>query len=130
MIQLAAFETLPLDQKAERVWQQGTFLDCQMLECYSVSLYAVSLYAVSLYALGDFYVKLRYDPVKNRIVDLQAFKDTSRLTPYLDKITIEGIKLEDHVSISYEKIINGDFLSDSHPPKCLQSPIGVIRFPF
>jgi hypothetical protein len=78
MINLASFEDLPLDQKAELVWQQGAFLDCQSLECH----------CVSLYALGDFYVELTYDPERNRIVDLQVFKDISRLSPYLDKITI------------------------------------------
>ncbi|MDJ1485942.1 hypothetical protein QNI16_36010 [Cytophagaceae bacterium YF14B1] len=78
MIYYSLFAQLPLNEKAELTWQKGTFLTCQMLESHSLSLYA----------LGDFYVELVYDPENNRIVDLTAFKDTSGLAPYLDKIKI------------------------------------------
>ncbi|MDJ1497647.1 hypothetical protein QNI19_32205 [Cytophagaceae bacterium DM2B3-1] len=78
MIPYRVFAELPLDQKAELTWQSGTSLDCHIEQRHSLSLYA----------LGDFYVQLRYDPQVNQIVDMIAFKDISRLSPYLDKITL------------------------------------------
>ncbi len=58
-----------MNEKAELTWQQGTFLTCQMQQSHSLSLYA----------LGNFYVELVYDPERNQIVNLIAFKDTARM---------------------------------------------------
>lgn len=78
MISYPLFSQLPLNQKAQMSWQQGTFLTCQIQESHSLSLYA----------LGDFYVELVYDPNKNEIVDLTAFKDMGKLAVYLDKVSL------------------------------------------
>jgi len=44
----------------------------------------------ALYHLGDFFVEVEYNPKKNKLISMRAFKTKKLLEPYLNMIDISG----------------------------------------
>ncbi|MCC9168986.1 hypothetical protein [Pontibacter harenae] len=78
---LQEFNSLALDDRAEAVWRQGTFLGAT----------AQKGYVLSLYGMGGFFCELWYCPASNEIKLALGFTDTSLLEPYLEDIELPGI---------------------------------------
>ncbi|MDJ1497575.1 hypothetical protein QNI19_31845 [Cytophagaceae bacterium DM2B3-1] len=81
MISLDEYEKLTIDQKADLMWSKGTFLQAK----------AIKGGIVSLYSLGSFYVELSYNPIKNSIENLAAFKQIEQLDSFLEKIDLNDL---------------------------------------
>ena len=78
---LYEFNILPDDEKAQMVWDDGTFLTNK----------ADEEKAVNLYSLSNFYVEIWYDKPHNRITNIRSFLSTSQLSPYLDDIDLDKL---------------------------------------
>lgn len=48
---------------------------------------------VYLYHTGMFFIEVYYSPSYKRVLLIHAFNDTSSLEPYLDDISLAGLKL-------------------------------------
>lgn len=80
-IGLYEFNILDENEKAQTIWDNGTFLTNKSDEEK----------AVNLYALGDFYVEVWYDKPHNRITQIRSFKTVNNLSPYLDDIDLDTL---------------------------------------
>ncbi len=74
---LYEFNTLPMDGKANAVWN-GTFI---MHRQKSGSKY-------SLYSISGFFVEVSYDHIKNEITNFRSFRTKRLLENYLNEIDI------------------------------------------
>ncbi len=73
LMQPADFTRLPADQQLDTLYFTGDIL-ANRYEGENIFL---------LYNLRDFYVELRYDAYNNQLHQVTAFRDTSKLEPYL-----------------------------------------------
>lgn len=67
------FATLPADQQSDILYYQADIL-ANRYEGEHIYL---------LYSLNDFYVELRYDAYRNQLQQVNPFRDTNQLEPYL-----------------------------------------------
>ena len=78
-IGLYEFNVLPEDQKAQMVWNHGTFLTNK----------ADGKKAVTLYSLSNFYVEIWYNQTENQITKIRSFNSVKQLSPYLDDMDVD-----------------------------------------
>ena len=78
-IGLYQFNIMDENEKAQTLWDNGTFLTNK----------SDNLKSVNLYSLGDFYVEVWYDKPQNRITQIRSFKSINNLSPYLDDIELD-----------------------------------------
>ena len=45
----------------------------------------------ALYHLGDFFVEVKYNPEKNKLISIRPFKTRKLLEPYVDTVNISGL---------------------------------------
>jgi hypothetical protein len=80
------YQALPVEQKAEFVWEHGTYLMCR----------CKGRYVVTLHEWESFFIEIWLDAVAQRVCMLFTFHGTDRLKPYLDKLPLpEGLQQED-----------------------------------
>ncbi len=71
------FNTLPLQYRAQFIWDTGVFLVSRQTDKH----------VVHLYHMKDFFVEV-YFSIKNEGVDMiSSFKSTIQLDPYLEQIS-------------------------------------------
>jgi hypothetical protein len=76
------YQALPVEQKAEFVWEHGRYLMCR----------CKGRYAVTLHEWEGFFIEIWLDAVAQRVCMLFAFRRTDQLKPYLDKLPLpEGL---------------------------------------
>lgn len=76
-----AFNCLPLDIRAELVWQHGRFLAIRSEGGCSVVLYHMS----------RFFAEVWYSPEDNQIALVHGFENRKLLDPFLDTIDLEEL---------------------------------------
>lgn len=75
---LYEFIILNLEERAEYIWENGTFL-------------ATDPAKGNLYSVGDFFAEILYDEDRNMISDIKCFKTTTKLAPYFDLVDLHEI---------------------------------------
>ena len=78
-IGLYEFNVLTEDQKAQMVWDFGTFITNK----------ADGKKAVTLYSLSNFYVEIWYNQTENQINNIRSFSSIKQLSPYLDDMDVD-----------------------------------------
>jgi len=68
------YNLLPINEKAEMLWQDGKFIEAMELNDFDVSLYS----------LNDQYVEMYYSVSNNRIEKISVLQDPERLQLYKD----------------------------------------------
>ncbi len=81
MVTLAAFSLLTLSQRAQYLWERGTFILCRPCEQGFLSLYA----------LDGFFAELYYEAQANRIIDVLGFVQLDRLQTHTEAISLEEL---------------------------------------
>ncbi len=82
----AEYQKLSLEQKAEIVWQRGTYLMCR----------CKSNYAVTLHEWEGQFIEIWLDATQKRVTLLFAFRQSASLQPYLEKLPLpEWLPLPD-----------------------------------
>lgn len=71
------FEKLPLDDKAELVWEHGQYID-------SIEYYG---YKLNLYSMGTSFIEVFYSPSNNDVEKIQEV-DKEGLNKYANRINI------------------------------------------
>ncbi|MCW3103024.1 MAG: hypothetical protein JWO09_1464 [Bacteroidetes bacterium] len=66
------YNLLPINEKAEMLWQDGKFIEAMELNDFDVSLYS----------LNDQYVEMYYSVSKSRIEKITVVQDPERLLLY------------------------------------------------
>lgn len=66
------YNLLPINEKAEVLWQEGKFIEAVELNDFDVSLYS----------LNDQYVEMYYSVSNNRIEKISVLQDPERLLLY------------------------------------------------
>jgi hypothetical protein len=66
------YNLLPINEKAEVLWQEGKFIEAVELNDFDVSLYS----------LNDEYVEMYYSVSNNRVEKISVLQDTERLSLY------------------------------------------------
>ena len=66
------YNLLPINEKAEMLWQEGKFIEAVELNDFDVSLYS----------LNDHYVEMYYSVSNNRIEKISILQDPERLRLY------------------------------------------------
>ncbi len=72
------YQALPVEQKAELVWEHGTYLMCRCQDRY----------VVTLHEWEGLFMEIWLDAVARRICLLLTFRHTGQLKPYLDKLPL------------------------------------------
>jgi hypothetical protein len=72
------YQSLPTDQKADLVWQYGTYLACRCKDGY----------VISLHALEGHFIEIWSDASKGRTSMLFTFRHNGQLEPYLEKLSL------------------------------------------
>jgi hypothetical protein len=86
MLSFREYQTLSVDQKANLVWDHGTYLVCRCKDRYVITLHAMK---------GQF-IEIWLDAVQKRVCMLYTFHHTDGLTPYLDKLPLpQGLSYKD-----------------------------------
>jgi hypothetical protein len=76
-----SYISLPIDEKATVLWEQGRFVDC----------YLNSEMMTNLYQLKDYFVEVVLTPQNARISEITAFKKGSRLDKYLQEVNLNDL---------------------------------------
>ncbi len=72
------YQALPAGQKAEFVWQHGTYLMCRCKgNC-----------AITLHELAGCFIEIWLDASQKRVTMLYCFHHTDQLKPYLEKLPL------------------------------------------
>lgn len=82
MITFQEFEKLNEQQRANRLWKEGTYLDLSR---------KTEKLIVDLYGIGDFYVEVFFDSFSEELLYVKPFYNLERLSPYLENIDISNI---------------------------------------
>jgi hypothetical protein len=81
-----AYQALPVEQKAEFVWEHGTYLMCRCKGCY----------VVTLHEFEGFFIEVWLNAVAQRVCMLFTFHRIDQLKPYLDKLALpQGLQQTD-----------------------------------
>lgn len=72
---------MSIDEKAQLLWDSGEFL----LSNKTINA------ATNLYSFSDFFVEVIYSNELNKIIDINTFKNDTRLEPYLDLINVSKL---------------------------------------
>ena len=83
-MELYEFVSLPLNDRATTVWNQGVYLCTRRTEQGYVNLYGIE----------SFYVEVSHHSEYNEIDDIRCFQCVSILDPYLDLIEFPPLDLE------------------------------------
>ena len=78
LMTLYQFNALSEEAQQNAIWERSTFIITR-LDGHEY---------VNLYALDAFFVELRYDPIRNQVIEHRAFTHTSRLESYLALIRL------------------------------------------
>ncbi|MDB9984090.1 hypothetical protein OAE00_01050 [bacterium] len=81
MIGLYEYNLMSIDEKAQLLWDSGEFL----LANKTINA------ATNLYSFSDFFVEVIYSNELNKIIDINTFKNDTRLEPYLDLINVSKL---------------------------------------
>ncbi|MDA9968358.1 hypothetical protein N9E62_04245 [Salibacteraceae bacterium] len=81
MIGLYEYNLMSIDEKAQLLWDSGEFL----LSNKTINA------ATNLYSFSDFFVEVIYSNELNKIIDINTFKNDTRLEPYLDLINVSKL---------------------------------------
>ena len=81
MIGLYEYNLMSIDEKARLLWDSGEFL----LSNKTTNA------ATNLYSFSDFFVEVIYSNELNKIIDINTFKNDTRLEPYLDLINVSKL---------------------------------------
>ena len=81
MIGLYEYNLMSIDEKAQLLWDSGEFL----LSNKTTDA------ATNLYSFSDFFVEVIYSNELNKIIDINTFKNDTRLEPYLDLINVSKL---------------------------------------
>ena len=81
MIGLYEYNLMSIDEKAQLLWDSGEFL----LSNKTTNA------ATNLYSFSDFFVEVIYSNELNKIIDINTFKNDTRLEPYLDLINVSKL---------------------------------------
>jgi hypothetical protein len=76
MRQHPEYTKLPTAQRAQYVWENGTYL---LGRCKD-------RYVVTLHALEDRFVEIWLDGIRQRVEKVITFRSTDRLEPFLERI--------------------------------------------
>lgn len=78
MIELYEFNRLPINERANYLWANGTFImNVKQTE-----------HSFNLYTLNSYYVEVKLLNSNNEIVEIVPFKQGERLNKYLDFINV------------------------------------------
>ncbi|RDV11866.1 hypothetical protein DXT99_23465 [Pontibacter diazotrophicus] len=75
------FNYYALDQRAEMVWQYGSYLAVRHDGGHSVVLYH----------MGEFFAEVWYSPEDNQVKTVRGFKSKTCLEPYLQMVSLEEL---------------------------------------
>ena len=81
MIGLYEYNLMSIDEKAQLLWESGEFLLSNK----------TNNAATNLYSLSVFFVEVMYSNELNKIIDINTFKNDTRLEPYLDLINVSKL---------------------------------------
>jgi len=81
MIGLYEYNLMSIDEKAQLLWDSSEFL----LSNKTTNA------ATNLYSFSDFFVEVIYSNELNKIIDINTFKNDTRLEPYLDLINVSKL---------------------------------------
>ena len=83
MIPLKDFQVLPIDKKCDYITSRADYLIYRTETEKKYFLYHIDFY----------YVEVCFLPKQNKVAGITAFLNTSRLKPYLELISLEGLGL-------------------------------------
>ena len=75
------FNIMPVNERADYLWDNGTFLATRIEDGMKINLHALS----------NFYVEVVYKSKVNKIIELKSFKTVRGLEPYLDLIDVNQL---------------------------------------
>ena len=78
MRQYTEYNRLPTAERAQYVWENGTYLLCR----------CEGRYVITLHALGNHYVEILLDGRRHQVEKVLPFRNTDRLKPFLEKISL------------------------------------------
>ena len=83
MISINEFEVASFEKKCELVTTQTNYLSSREDEEKKVYLYHT----------GEFFIEVFYSPLFKRVLLIRAFNDSNNLTPYVETVSLEDLKL-------------------------------------
>lgn len=82
MVTFADYQTLSQCFKAQYLWLDGVYLNL---------VRSTELVYADLYALYDYYVEIYFDQKTKEPLYINAFRDISRLDPYIEQMDISDV---------------------------------------
>lgn len=78
---LQQFKHLRHPKKTATIWEKGEHIASRIYGVYSVTLWQI----------GNFYVEIHYDILRNKIATFESFESVHRLEPYLTQVDISDL---------------------------------------
>ena len=81
MLSLKDFDDLPFYDKAQHLWDHGTYLADR----------TYSQFRITLYHLDDFYAEVMYNRIGNKIISLASYEHRSILNKYVEEVSLPDL---------------------------------------